>query len=188
MVEFLASLMTLITAFVQSGKPANLPPQTQQEVSLRGGMTSEAAKNLDPQNSNFQQSEDIDSIAIVEDQTPESPSNGGENLGQSISVKVKANLETQETTRIQAENTKSDKTMPTLIPQVAVDNSVALASGGEIVLNEHGPINSEVSVGVNESASFGQAVTESQPDSAKEDGQSFGQSTSEGAKENSRRP
>lgn len=188
MAEFLVALMAIVTTFVSGGKPADLPPHAQEEVSLRGGMVSESAKNLGPQNSNFQQSTGVDSGTIVEDQTPDHPNNGGKNLGQSISAKVQEGSVYPDTTRVNAENTKSDKSMPTVVSQVAVDNSVALGGSGEIVLNEHGPISSEVSVSADENASFGQTVAESQPNSARTDGQGFGESTSDGAKENSRRP
>lgn len=195
MAEFLIALMALITTFAQGGKPANLPPHTQEEVSVRGSQVSEVAKNIDPQDSNNQGSE-------VSEQTPDSSKDNGKSFGQTVSSEAKAssqnqsasdtngvNAESANTTKVAAENTESYKPVPTLLPQVSIDHSVALeASVDESSNAEVNNQNANAQGNSNANADFGQQVAVSQPDSAKDNGQTFGQSTSELAKENSRRP
>ena len=185
--------MSLLVGFSQGGKPATLPPQTQEEVSAIGSQVSEVAKNFDNQNSDHQN-------LGVSEETPEGPENDGRTFGQNVSSQAQnqsveqnqsENANDPDTTRVAAHNTKSDKDMPTLIPQVAIDNSEALeALGGEETNTEveGQEVTSEESSNANENAGFGQQVAISQPDLAQADGQAFGQSTSELAKENSRKP
>jgi hypothetical protein len=154
MVPFLIGLLAIVSIFAQSGKPVSTPPHTSDEVKARGEAVSEAAQSLE---------------------TGREEESGDESLVESAEVA----LGTKATVRIAAFNSKSGKEMPTPLPQVAVDNSVALEGSVETEDTV-----SEASLNVEGSSSFefGGEVSGSQPAEAKADGKAFGQATADAAK------
>ncbi|MDP3973948.1 MAG: hypothetical protein Q8P92_03890 [Candidatus Daviesbacteria bacterium] len=146
MPAFLLALITLVTSFFQEGKPTTLPPYTPEEVIVRGEVISEEAQNLAPESSQTEvQSEDE-----IQD----------------------ANTVSIDTTQVASYNTKSGQEMPTPVPQVAIDNSVAL----EAVVNED--------LEVEEQTIEEQVEVTTEPN----DGLVFGQTTAQSAQNNSHRP
>lgn len=186
-------IMSLVIGFSQGGKPATLLPLTQEEASAIGSQVSEEVKSFDHQNSENQN-------LGVSGETPEEPKNDGRSFGQNVSSQAQdqndeqnqsENSQDPDTTKVAAHNTKSDKDMPTLIPQVAIDKSEALEpleDGNTNTEVEDQEVAPEASSNANENASFGQQIAVSQPSLAQADGKNFGQSTSESAKDNSRKP
>jgi hypothetical protein len=89
--------------------------------------------------------------------------------------------------KVPAYNNKSEKVMPTLIPQVAVDKSPALEEYSEENGQEPDPLNDNQPQGVVQThAQFGLSVANNQPDEAKENKAAFGEETSQNAQENKR--
>lgn len=188
MVEFLAALMALITTFAQGGKPAELPPYTQEDVEVRGKLVSEAAQNLGVYSSNeLEQQVAFEEDSNISEQIPESSKNDGQTIGQSATPTDNENAEEVDTTKVAADNSKSDKLMPTSIPQVAIDHSVALEVATEEDIRSDVVV-ADIVVHGNSNASFGQQIAATQPVAAQTDGQDFGQATEESAKNNNRKP
>lgn len=159
MIPFLVGLLAIVSAFTQSGKPANTPPYTSDEVRLRGGAVSETAKNLD-------------TSAGDETDTDEDPATVEESLDDSSDeedTEDASNVEAQ--TKVAAYNTKSGKYMPTLLPKVAVDNSVALEEAGALT----------PTVTPGETETEGEEADSSDFDNER-GGKAFGQATADAAK------
>jgi hypothetical protein len=167
MIGFLIGLMAVVSAFAVVGKPATPPLHTSDDVKVRGSLVSETAKNLDTKtkvNASAEESAEVDGSDSEKDKDSK--------------VKVES------ATKVSAYNTKSGKVMPALIPQVAVDNSVALDTEADTdVDNSDAEVNSNARLNVE----FGQSVATSQPESAKTDGKVFGTATSQAAAGNSNR-
>jgi len=172
-IEILVSLaMTISALFIHGGKPEVVPPVTPEAASAHGDAVSEAAVNLDPQNTNSQ------------------GTNNSENQESSENGEVNAIAELPVTTKIEALNTSSGKTMPTLIPQVAVDNSPALEAVVQLNLSTPEVVSLEetLEVEADENADFGLGLANNHPDAENTDGNAFGEATAENAKNNSHKP
>jgi len=165
-----ALAMSISALFAHGGKPVTVPPVTPESASAHGDLVSEAAVNLDPQNTNSQGTNNSES----------------QGEGSSENGEVSSNAELPVTTKIEALNTSSGKTMPTLIPQVAVDNSPALEA--LVPLNLSTPEVVSLEVEADENADFGQDVSDSQPDEAVSNGHAFGEATAVDAKNNIHKP
>ena len=106
MPSFLAPFLILISTFVLGGKPVDIPPFISQQLSERGNQVSELVKNLPTLTPTPVQSEEPDAIdnshsKNIDNQSPD-------------------------TNKVPAYNNRSDKEMPTNLPQNAIDNSGAL--------------------------------------------------------------
>lgn len=165
--------MSISTSFTHGGKPATLPVVNQQDATIHGSAVSTAATNLDLQNQN-----DQDTNNNTQNQTGNQTNN---QVG---------NGQNPDTTRVSAENVRAGIQMPTFIPQVAIDHSGALdvSTGNLTAPGNNAGANIQGSTNANSNASFGQGISNSQPDSARTDGQTFGQSTAASARSNSKRP
>jgi hypothetical protein len=161
MVVFLIGLMAIVSAFAAVGKPVNLPPSTNDDVKVRGSVVSETAKNLDT-------NAEVDASAEVSADVD----------GSDVESDTDTNVNVQSATKVSAYNTKSGKAMPALIPQVAVDNSVALSTEANAEVDSS---EAQVSGDTSLNAEFGQSVATSQPESAKTDGKAFGTATQQAA-------
>lgn len=141
MPAFLAALMALISTFSQNGKPLTLPPATQEEVSQRGSEVSDLARNLHLQNSGNESANETGNSTgnsqdnfgfLVSGQTPDLPILNGRDFGNWVSSQVNSqnqssnNSADPDINKVPADNIHSRFHMPTLLPQVAVDNSDAL--------------------------------------------------------------
>jgi hypothetical protein len=98
--------------------------------------------------------------------------------GSDVESDTDTNVNVQSATKVSAYNTKSGKAMPALIPQVAVDNSVALSTEANAEVDSS---EAQVSGDTSLNAEFGQSVATSQPESAKTDGKAFGTATQQAA-------
>jgi hypothetical protein len=161
MVVFLIGLMAIVSAFAAVGKPATPPLHTSDDVKVRGSVVSDTAKNLDTK-------AEVDARAEVSADVD----------GSDTESDTDANVNVQSATKVSAFNTKSGKAMPALIPQVAVDNSVALSTEANAEVESS---DVEVSGDTSLNAEFGQSVATSQPESAKADGKAFGTATQQAA-------
>lgn len=159
MIGFLIGLMAIVSAFAAVGKPVTLPPHTSDDVKVRGSVVSETAKNLDNK-ADVEADVDADANVNIENSDTE------------------ADVNVESTTKVAAYNTKSGKIMKALIPQVAIDNSVALEASSNTEVESS---DVEVSNNTSLNAEFGQSVATSQPGSAKTDGKAFGSATSQTA-------
>lgn len=168
-----ALAMTVSASFSHGGIPATVPPVSQQDAKVLGSAVSAVATNLDPQNKNDQ------------GKNANSPNQTGNQ-----SNNQESNTPSPNTTRVSAENVRAGIQMPTLIPQIALDHSSALdmSTGNLAAPGDNADESDQRSININTNASFGQGIANSQPSSAKTDGQIFGQSTAASARSNSRRP
>ena len=167
-----ALAMSVSASFTHGGKPAVLPVASQENIVLHGGLVSQAAMALDPQNENSL--------------------NAGANIQGNANASSQAgNAQSPDTTRVAADNIRAGIQMPALIPQVALDHSSALeVSAGVFPTPGQGIVegNAQVNAEISSHANFGQGIANSQPDTAKADGQAFGQFTAQFARGNSHRP
>lgn len=157
-----------------------MPVISQQDATVHGSAVSGVATNLDTQNQN-------------EGPSGVSGANGpiGDNeTSGSTGTNGPTGTTGPDTTRVSAENVRAGIQMPTFIPQVALDHSNALnvSTGNLTAPGNNAGASAQESINANSNASFGQGISDSQPESAKTDGRSFGQSTSISARSNSRRP
>ena len=166
---FLGLVMALVLGTANQGKPETTPVMNQ-EGEVLGNMVSEQAKNIGEENQK------------------------NETSGEGTNFQEKVSLQDGDLyqyhyadDKVPAYNNKSEKVMPTLIPQVAVDKSPALEEYSEENGQEPDPLNDNQPQGVVQThAQFGLSVANNQPDEAKENKAAFGEETSQNAQENKR--
>lgn len=165
MVPFLIGLLAIVSAFAQGGQPDSTPPHTSDEVKLRGEVVSEAAVALDPS-----AEEEVSEIEAPTEEE-EAPSGDEESEGEVLGAEEDAIVSVEAEVKVAAYNTKSGKEMPTLLPKVAVDNSVALEEAGIPT----------PTVAPGETETEGEEEDSSGTDS-ENNGKAFGQATADSAK------
>ena len=109
MPSFLLPLLVLVSTFILGGKPIDVPPLIAEELSQRGNQVSELVKHLPTQTPTPTQFEEPDVI----DNSHSGNANNNENND-----------------KVPAYNNRSEKEMPTDLPQNAIDNSPALDPSG----------------------------------------------------------
>ena len=168
----LALIMSLVFGTEIPGNPENTPV-AEQRGNQTGSQISEMAKNMEKNGVDNEQGEDGN-----QNQEQEKNQNGDTNRNHYADEKVPAY------------NTKSEKVMPALIPQVAVDKSPSLEEYPEGNGQEPDPENGNDQEGtLNQTqAQFGLSVANNQPDEAKENKKAFGEETSQNAQNEGKRP
>src|SRR3989338_1681798 len=154
MVDFLAVLLTLVASFIQDGKPETLPPP---DVSIRGSVVAEVVQTAPAAGAEGASGK---TFAEVQDQ---------------VATSSQESPQPADTTKVAADNSKSGNTLPTEVPQVAVENSVALE---EVTSETVTPDQNDGIQAFNTSvidAEFGQQIAEPQPSTAQSEGKAFGQ-------------
>lgn len=113
MPSFLSALLILVSSFVLGAKPVDIPPFIADEISQRGNQVSELVKHLPTLSPTPTQSEEPD---VIDNSHSPNNNNGYENN----------DSQNPDTNKVPAYNNRSEKEIPTNLPQEAIDNSPAL--------------------------------------------------------------
>lgn len=178
MPEFLQALMAIVATFIVGlhGKPATVPVN-HADVATRGEVVSQTATTMDTHKSSVANTTTAATSDEVSNESDEEKSDSADNDDNSTKP---------DTTKVAATNTSSGKTMPALIPVVALEHSGSLEAATSTETEENTSVKAEVKADLNAHATFGQGIAISQPDSAKTNGKVFGQTTAQAAKDNGR--
>lgn len=123
MTSFIATLLILVSTFVLGGKPVNIPPQLNNEVTSRGDQVSALVKDND---------------SVIEPSTETAPSEGSSSQssnsggnGSLVESGQGGNSSVPNAEKVPAYNNSSEKEMPSDLPQGAIDNSPVLENSEE---------------------------------------------------------